>query len=75
VIPVDVDVVAILSDLRRWGWRDQKIEVACGFSSGYVDKLRNGARPMRPYQHVARLYNFWESEESANRQTLDATSG
>lgn len=62
MIPVEIDVQTIVSDLNAWGWRDQKIEIACGFANGYVGKLRAGTRPDRPYQLVARLYNFWEDE-------------
>lgn len=79
MIPVEIDVHQILIDLNAIGWRDQKIEVACGFSSGYVAKLRGGPRPERPYQMLARLFNFWESEMErashfASRQTLEATT-
>lgn len=77
MIPVEIDVDGILRDLNAWGWRDQKIEAVCGFSDGYCAKLRAGPRPKRPYQYLARLHNFWESEGelAAGRQTLDATSG
>lgn len=61
-IPVEIDVVEIIKDLNKWGWRDQKIEFACDFSAGYIAKLKGGARPYRPYQYVARLHNFWLSE-------------
>lgn len=62
MIPVEIDVAAIVKDLNSWGWVDYKIEVACGFSHGYIAKVRQGCRLMRPYQHSARLYNFWEEE-------------
>lgn len=73
MIPAEIDVCAIVDDLNRWGWCDQKIESVCGFSGGYVAKMRAGVRPMRPYQYVARLYNFWE-EELAARQILVVTT-
>jgi hypothetical protein len=62
VIPVEIDVQQIIADLNSWGWVDHKIEMVCGLSNGYVAKVRLGARPMRPYQYCARLYNFWEEE-------------
>lgn len=70
MIPLEIDIIAILADLKTWGWKDLKIESACGFSRGYIDKMREGPRPHRPYQHAARLYNFWcEEKVSAERQT------
>ena len=72
MIPIEIDVVQIIDDLVRMGWKPQKIEIALGYSSGYVAKLRGGPRPERPYQMVARLYNLW-CEESANWQTLNST--
>lgn len=72
MIPIEVDVAQLIDDLTSWGWRDQKIESALGYSGGYVAKLRAGPRPDRPYQYVARLYNLW-CEESAIRQTVERT--
>jgi len=76
---VELDVVALIDDLNRWGWRDQKIETVLDFSAGYVAKLRAGPRPERPYQLAVRLYNFWVTEgvkvgEFAEWQTLSETS-
>jgi hypothetical protein len=72
MIPVEVDVQAIVDDLNNLGWKNQKIEVACGFANGYILKLRDGPRPNRPYQMVARLFNFWE-EEMARHTTFPST--
>ena len=76
MIPVEIDVKQIIEDLNAWGWKDQKIEVICDFSPGYIAQLRGGPRPNRPYQLLARLFNFWEEEsmQSANRQTLSETT-
>ena len=75
MFPLEVDVEAIVHELRELGWRDYKIEIACGFSEGYVNKLISGARPNRPYQHVARLANFWIGQRDlANRQDAGATT-
>lgn len=79
LVPAEIDVVQIIDDLRSWGWRDQKLEIACGFSPGYVAKLCAGPRPERPYQLAARLHNFWVLEGLrlgvfAERQTLEQTS-
>lgn len=62
MIPAEIDVQAIIRDLNRVGWKDQKIEIALGLSKGYVAKLKEGPRPNRPYQLAARLFNFWEQE-------------
>lgn len=62
-IPANIDVLAILQDLKDWGWRDHKIEIACGLSVGYVDHLRRGDIIQISYQRAARLYNFWLSEK------------
>jgi hypothetical protein len=63
-MPYDIDVKAILADLRAMGWADQKVEILLGFSSGYIDKLRNGPNQCKAFQNRARLFSFWE-EESA----------
>ena len=75
MIPVEIDPIQILDDLHAAGWRDQKIEIALGFSAGYCAKLRSGPRVGRPYQMLARLYNFWYDEQaSATRQTVALTT-
>ena len=76
MIPMEIDPQQLLDDLHAAGWRDQKIEIALGFSAGYCCKLRDGARVGRPYQLVARLYNLWwaEQEKSAARQTVVLTT-
>ncbi len=61
-IPANVDFLAILCDLNRWGWRDLRIEVICGFSSGYVAQLKAGTIRQMSYQRGARLYNLWDEE-------------
>jgi len=66
VIPVEIDVSAILADLNRWGWRDFKVETVCGFSSGYVAQIKCGNVRMMAYQRAARLYNFWCAEREIN---------
>jgi hypothetical protein len=75
VIPVEIDVKQIIEELNAWGWKDQKIEVVCDFSPGYIAKLRGGPRPNRPYQLLARLYNFWvgESEINSVAETVQPT--
>ncbi len=76
MIPVEIDVEEIIRNLREVGWVDQKIEIVCGFSGGYVHKLMDGPRPHRPYQHVARLYNFWVTQcpVAIRQSTAAATS-
>lgn len=61
MIPL-IDALSILRDLRLWGWRDFKIEMACGFSSGYVCHIMDGSIKLLAHERATRLYNFWESE-------------
>lgn len=63
MIPVDLDVPAILEDLRGKGWNARSIEMVCGFSNGYVYWLRKQIQPRMQYQQAARLYNLWFSEQ------------
>ncbi len=61
-IPAGIDHLMLLADLKRWGWQDNKIELACDFSSGYVSQLKCGNIKDMSYSKAARLFNFWESE-------------
>lgn len=77
-VPLVIDIVQVINDLNRWGWRDQKIELACGCSGGYISKLRSGET--QPINHrwgnVAPIYNLWVCEYLvfAPAQTEAATS-
>lgn len=62
MIPAKIDHLSILQDLKGMGWLDFKIELACGFASGYVSQLKCGNIQDMSYARAARLYNFWESE-------------
>jgi hypothetical protein len=72
VIPAELDIHGMLDDLGRWGWRDYKIEIACGLSGGYISQIRCGNIRFLAYQKAARLYNFWFSEQEmvASREAL-----
>jgi hypothetical protein len=59
MIPPAIDVLQIVSDLNGWGWRDYKIEVACGLGSGYIAQVRCGGIKEPAYGKAARLHNFW----------------
>lgn len=76
MIPADIDPVQLLNDLHAAGWKDHKIELALGYSVGYCAKMRAGPRPERPYQLIARLYNFWfdQTQGTATRQTVNTTT-
>lgn len=65
MIPL-IDADSIIKDLNTWGWRDFKIEMACGFSSGYVSQIKCGNVKAMAHERATRLYNFWECE--ATRQ-------
>ena len=67
-IPANIDHVAIIADLNRWGMRDAKIELVCGLSQGYVSHVKAGRVQQMIYQRAARLYNLW-FEEQRRRMT------
>lgn len=66
MIPANIDTSHILRDLNDWGWRDYKIEVACGFSKGYIAQVRCRNVKEMTYVRAARLYNFWLAESEAH---------
>ena len=84
MIPANLDYLAMLADLNRWGIRDFKIEAICDLNQGLVAKLKCGAQRSMHYENAARLYNFWHDEAiergahvphcASNSQTLDATT-
>jgi hypothetical protein len=61
-LPPFIDHVQLLRDLQKFGWRDQKLESACGFSGGYVAKLRGDPQQRIGYISAARLWNLWRDE-------------
>lgn len=74
-IPGNIDHLGIITDLKSWGLLDSKIELICGFSTGYVARLRHGHVKQMTYQRAARLYNFWVDEKGQHLQvTLRSTS-
>jgi len=73
MIPANIDHVAIVQDLNRWGYRDYKIELICGFSVGYVSQLKCGNVRQMVYQRAARLYNFWLAERDTHEETAATT--
>jgi len=62
MIPAQIDTTQILCDLNQWGWRDYKIELACGFAKGYIAQVRCRNVKDMSYARAARLYNFWIAE-------------
>lgn len=70
MIPAELDISAMLADLKTWGWNDYKIEVACDYSKGYVSQVRNRFITFMSYQRAARLYNLWESERDLQTQQV-----
>jgi len=79
VIPPMIDVLQIVADLNAWGWRDSKIEIACGLGQGYVAQVRCGNIREPAYSKAARLHNFWEAESEVqalqNRVSAGAMAG
>lgn len=65
MIPANIDAIELLNDLNTRGWLDEKISVACGWSSGYIAQIRAGRIAQMKYQNAARLVNFWASENMA----------
>ena len=70
MIPAQIDVMQIVADLNEWGWRDYKIEVACGLGSGYISQVRCGNIREPAYGKAARLFNFWEEEADSQSALL-----
>jgi hypothetical protein len=66
-IPTQINAVAVLDELNKLGWRDTKIEVACGFSKGYVSQLRSGYVHTPSFPNAALLLNLLEQERAMDR--------
>lgn len=60
-----VDPLPIIRDLNGWGWRDYKIEIACGLGAGYIAQVKSGGIKVMAHKKVVPLYNFWETEAVA----------
>lgn len=73
MIPANLDYLAILEDLNRWGIRDYKIEAICGLGQGRVSQFKCGWAKSMVYENAARLYNFWFDE--AQRRGIDVSHG
>jgi hypothetical protein len=69
-IPANIDHVAIVEDLKKWGLADQKIEIICGLSRGYISHVRAGHVRQMIYQRAARLYNFWFDEVRLRAESI-----
>lgn len=65
MIPVQIDVVGIVAELRARGWTDYKLEIATGLGQGYIAQCRMGNVKNPSYGKAARLYNFWVQEMTA----------
>ena len=61
-LPPFIDHMQLLRDLDRFGWCNYKIDAACGFSGGYVAKLRKDPQHRMFYANTARLWNLWRDE-------------
>lgn len=76
-IPAKLDLEEILRNLNEWGFKDYKIEMACGWGEGYVSHLKAGRIISVRFESGARLFNLWRDELAANLETpqaLEATS-
>lgn len=60
MIPETIDVLTLLSDLNRCGWRDYKIEIECEFAKGYISALKARRVKNPHYTATARLFNLHE---------------
>lgn len=52
------EVTAILRELKALGLTDSHVKKTCGFSAGYVSKLRSGAIKEPSYSAFAKLWNL-----------------
>ena len=81
MIPAQIDVLAIVADLRSRNWPDYKIEMVAGLGRGYIAQCRCGNIKSPAYDKAARLYNFWVQETTMRstvagpRQTGTQTGG
>ena len=81
MIPSQIDMLAIIADLRSIGWPDYKIEVIVGLGKGYIAQCRCGNIKSPAYDKAARLYNFWVQEtqvtasSTVSRPIMNVTSG
>ena len=73
MIPPQIDVLAIVDDLREWGWLNYKIEVAAGLGHGYIAQVRCGNIREPAYGKAARLYNFW-CQQAKDRESLQVST-
>lgn len=60
MIPEEINVLSVLSELHTLGWKDYKIEMACGYTRGYVAQMRCGNVEMPAYEKAAKLLNLLE---------------
>jgi hypothetical protein len=68
-----VDVLSVLEDLNACGWLDYKIELACGFSRGFVAQLRRRGGVARLFHdNAVRLHGLWDSEMERNPEYVSA---
>lgn len=74
MIPTALDIDKILLDLNEAGWLDYKIELACGFSKGYIAQLKRREDREVFYKHGARLYNFWADQRMSPVNLAGATT-
>lgn len=64
MIPEEINVLAVLEELRRLGWKDCMIEMECGYTRGYVAQIRFGSVQMPAYPKAAKLLNLLERAKS-----------
>ena len=64
MIPEAIDPRAVINELNSLGLRDYKIEIACGFTPGYVSQIRCGNVKTPAYSHAAKLLNLLEQERT-----------
>ena len=72
MIPAQIDMLAIIADLRTLGWPDYKIEIVTGLGRGYIAQCRFGNIKCPAYDKAARLYNFWVQETQVTASSSNA---
>lgn len=70
LIPMEIDAVQIINELNVLGWNDYKLEIALGYSKGYIGQLRCGNIEHLSYSRGARLHNFWVEEIQKNTKKV-----
>jgi hypothetical protein len=75
LLPPALDMQQMLRDLNEWGWRDYKIEIACGWNKGYVSQVKCGNIGQMFYTRQVALNNFWATIGNERDRSIAVSHG